>query len=424
MRLTVPQLSLVLLIGATGSGKSTFARTHFLPTEVVSSDTCRGLVCDDETDQSATRDAFDVLHHIAGKRLAAGRLTVVDATNVQPHARRPLIALAREHDVPPVAIVLDLPPALCAARNADRPDRQFGSPVLQDQVKDLRHSLRGLENEGLRVVHVLSSPEAVAGVTITRTRSSHDLRDRTGPFDAIGDVHGCREELERLLVDLGYALARDDRGRPVGARHPDGRTALFLGDLVDRGPDTPGVLRLVMGMVGDGDALCVAGNHEDKLSRALAGRNVRVAHGLAESLAQLDTEPEQFRTDVRAFLDGLVSHYVLDGGRLVGCHAGLPERYHGRVSGRVRQMCLYGQPTGQTDEYGLPVRYLWAEDYRGKAVVLYGHTPVRQTEWVNNTLCLDTGAVFGGRLSALRYPERELVSVPATRVHHEPAKPL
>ena len=115
---------------------------------------------------------------------------------------------------------------------------------------------------------------------------------------------------------------------------------------------------------------------------------------------------------------------MLDGGRLVVAHAGLIERYHGRASGRVREFCLYGQTTGETDEYGLPVRYPWATEYRGRAVVVYGHTPVPAAEWLNNTLCLDTGCVFGGRLTALRYPERTLVSVPAARVYHPPARPF
>ena len=162
-----------------------------------------------------------------------------------------------------------------------------------------------------------------------------------------------------------------------------------------------------MGMVGAGDAFCVPGNHENKLVRALRGRKVQVTHGLAESLAQLAAEPAEFRAEAERFMDGLVSHYVLDGGKLVVAHAGLVERYHGRASGRVREFCLYGQTTGETDEYGLPVRYPWAGEYRGRAMVLYGHTPVPEPEWVNNTLCLDTGCVFGGRLTALRYPERE-----------------
>jgi protein phosphatase len=423
-RLEIPALSLVLLVGTTGSGKSTFGRAHFKPTEVISSDYCRGLVADDENDQTATPDAFDVLDYIVGKRLAAGRLTVVDATNVQPDARRKLVALAREHDVLPVAIVLDLPERLCADRNAARPDRQFGPHVLRRQRDQLRRGLKGLQREGIRIVHTLRSPEEVAAVELVRTPLYNDLRHQTGPFDVIGDIHGCRVELELLLDRLGYVLDRDDAGRAVGARHPDRRRAVFVGDLVDRGPDTPGVLRLVMGLVAAGTAFCVPGNHENKLLRAIRGRNVQVTHGLAESLAQLAAEPADFRTEVDAFLDGLVSHYLLDGGRLVVSHAGLIQRYHGRASGRVRDFCLYGQTTGETDEFGLPVRYPWAQEYRGSATVLYGHTPVVTPEWVNNTLCLDTGCVFGGRLTALRYPERELVSVPAERVYYQPVKPF
>ncbi len=423
--LAVPELSLVVLVGVTGSGKSTFARAHFKPTEVISSDHCRGLVADDENDQSATPAAFEVLRFIAAQRLAAGRLTVVDATNVQPEARRGLVMLAREYDVLPVAIVLDLPEKVCAERNAARPDRDFGAHVIRRQRSQLRRGLHGLQREGFRAVHVLRTPEEAGAATVTRTRLFSDLRHEHGPFDVIGDVHGCLPELEQLLGQLGYAIGRDAAGRPVAAHHP-GRRAVFLGDLVDRGPDTPGVLRLVMGMAAAGDALCVLGNHEAKLLRALRGKNVQRTHGLAESMAQLAAEPEaeEFRARVAAFIDGLISHYVLDDGRLVVAHAGLIERYQGRASGRVREFCLYGQTTGETDEYGLPVRYPWAQEYHGRAMVLYGHTPVPETEWLNNTMCLDTGCVFGGRLTALLYPERAVVSVPAARVYHPAAKPF
>jgi protein phosphatase len=421
--LTVPELSLVVLIGVSGSGKSTFGRAHFRPTEVISSDFCRGLVADDENDQTATPEAFELLHYIVSKRLKAGRLTVVDATNVQPDVRRKLVAVAREHDVLPVAIVLDVPESVCVARNASRPERDFGAQVIRRQRDQLRRGLKGLTREGFRTVHTLRGVDEIAEAFVTRTKLYSDLRHETGPFDVIGDIHGCRAELEALLAKLGYQISRDETGRVAGAHH-DGRRVIFLGDLVDRGPDTPGVLRLVMGMTAAGDAFCVNGNHENKLTRALRGRNVQITHGLAQSLAQLAGETGEFRADAERFLDGLISHYVLDGGRLVVAHAGLTERYHGRASGRVREFCLYGQTTGETDEYGLPVRYPWAQEYRGRAMVLYGHTPVPAPEWINNTLCLDTGCVFGGRLTALRYPERELVSVPAAEVYYEPARPF
>jgi protein phosphatase len=413
--LPVTDLSLVVLIGASGSGKSTFARKHFKATEILSSDFCRGLVADDENDQSASRDAFDVLHYIAGKRLAAGRRTVVDATNVQQESRRQLIDLAKQYDVLPIAIVLDVPEEVCAQRNASRTDRaDMPRRVIQRHTRELRRSLRHLEREGFRKVHILRGAEEIESAEVRTEKRFNDLTHLTGPFDIIGDIHGCASELETLLAQLGY----------VDGVHTEGRTAVFVGDLVDRGPDSPGVLRRVMSMVGSGNALCVPGNHENKYGRYLKGRKVQHTHGLAETIEQMEGESEEFKKQVREFLEGLVSHYVLDEGKLVVCHAGLPEKYHGRTSGRVRSHALYGDTTGETDDFGLPVRYPWAEDYRGRAAVVYGHTPVPTATWLNNTICLDTGAVFGGKLTALRWPERELVDVPAEQVWYEPTKPL
>ncbi|MFY1635225.1 polynucleotide kinase-phosphatase [Solwaraspora sp. WMMB335] len=422
--LDIPELALVALVGLSGSGKSTFAARHFAATQVLSSDTFRALVADDENDQSASADAFDALHYVAGKRLRAGRLTVVDATNLQEHARAGLIAVAREHDVLPVAIVLDVPEQVCWQRTQGRPDRTLRRQVLTRMHRDLRRSVGRLGREGFRKVHVLRGVDEIDTARVQLTRLFNDRRELTGPFDIIGDVHGCRAELEQLLTTLGWSLHRDAAGRPVGARHPQGRTAVFVGDLVDRGPDSPGVLRLAMGMVRDGTALCVSGNHEQKLLRKLRGRKVTVSHGLAQTLEQLADEPAGFVDEATTFIDGLVSHYRLDGGSLVVAHAGLKEEYQGRASARVRSFALYGETTGETDEYGLPVRYPWARDYRGAATVVYGHTPTTDPVWVNNTICVDTGCVFGGRLTALRYPSRELVSVPAAREHYAPVRPL
>lgn len=416
MKITVPELSLVVLIGPSGAGKSTFAREHFKATEVLSSDFCRGLVSDDENSQAATNDAFEVLHFIGAKRLTAGKLTVVDATNVQPEARKPLVALARQHHFLPVAIVFDLPEKICLERNRERPDRDFGPHVVRQQAQQMRHSLRGLKREGFRHVFVLSSLGDVEAATVERQPLWNNRRDDHGPFDVIGDIHGCRSELESLLSQLGYD--------PGARRHPEGRKVVFLGDLVDRGPDIPGVLRIVMRMVEAGAALCVPGNHEMKLLRKLRGRDVQITHGLAESLAQLEREPPELREQVIDFIDGLVSHYVLDDGKLVVAHAGMKELMQGRGSGRVRDFALYGETTGETDELGLPVRYNWAAEYRGRATVVYGHTPVPEPEWLNGTINIDTGCVFGGRLTALRYPEKELVSVPAERTWCQPVRPF
>ncbi len=412
MSLPLPDLALVVLVGPTGSGKSTFARRHFKPTEVLTSDFCRALVSDDENDQSATADAFAVLHFIAGRRLARGLLTVVDATNVQPEARKPLIELARAHYVQPVAIVFDLPREVLEERGRTRTDRDLGPHVLRNQAGQLRRSLHDLQREGFRHVWILRSPEEVEAVAIERRPLWPDRRSDHGPFDLIGDVHGCGDELEELLGLLGYA--------PDAAgvrRHPEGRKAVFLGDLVDRGPRVPDVLRIVMGMVKGGSALCVPGNHDDKLLRWLKGKKVRIAHGLERSIEQLEEESPDFRVRAAAFLDGLVSHYVLDGGRLVAAHAGMKQEMQGRASGRVRDFALYGETTGEVDELGLPVRLDWAAGYHGPAMVVYGHTPVAEPRWLNRTINLDTGCVFGGALTALRYPELELASVPARAVY-------
>jgi protein phosphatase len=431
MQISIPKLSLVVLIGASGSGKSTFARKHFLATEVLSSDTCRGLVSDDENNQAATNDAFEVLHFVAAKRLARGHLTVVDATNVQPEARSPLVQLARKYHCLPVAIVLNPPEDVCHERNQTRADRSFGPHVVRQQRSQLRRSLKALKREGFRHVYVMDSVEKIEAATIERTPLWNDKRDEHGPFDIIGDVHGCCDELEQLLVQLGYE--RHDTGDPsvwggVTYRHPEGRKAFFVGDLVDRGPRVLDVVRIARNMVASGTALCVPGNHDMKLLRQLRGKNVQVTHGLANTLAEIEALPddvrEPFRRELAEFLDALVSHYVLDDGKLVVAHAGMKEEFQGRGSGKVREFALYGETTGETDEYGLPVRYNWAAEYRGSAMVVYGHTPVPEPEWLNRTVNVDTGCVFGGKLTALRYPEREFVSVPAEQTYCEPARPF
>ncbi|MBA2278776.1 MAG: metallophosphoesterase [Chloroflexia bacterium] len=245
-------------------------------------------------------------------------------------------------------------------------------------------------------------------------------RSATGPFDILGDIHGCIDELRALMELLGYDVLASDGS----IRAPAGRTAVFLGDLVDRGPDSMAVLRLAMEMVETGAAICLIGNHDDKLWRKLIGRKVQLKHGLAETLAQLACEPAAMQDRVRRFLGDLPSHRVLDGGRLVVAHAGLKTSLHGRETGRARDFALYGATTGRLDAAGLPIRLDWAMDYAGHARVVYGHTPVAEPRWTNGTINIDTGCVFGGRLTALRYPELELVSVSARAPYATLARPF
>lgn len=425
MIFTLPEFSLVLLIGPTSSGKSTFATRHFLPTEVIASDACRAMITDHENDQSITAEAFDLLRTITAKRLAARRLTVIDATNVQAESRKPLLELAKKYHCLPVAIVLNIPEEICLERNQKRQDRNLEPHVIRNHIRQLQRSLPQLQQEGFRYIHTLSSPQEMEDVTFVRQKLWTDKRSESGPFDIIGDIHGCFGELCILLTRLGYQI-QPNTANPDGwlVLPPAGRRVIFLGDLVDRGPDSPGVLRLVMDMVDTGVALCVPGNHDIKLLRKLRGQKVQIRHGLAETIEQMNKESPEFHERVKTFLDTLVSHYVLDQGKLVVAHAGMREDMQGRSSGAIREFALYGETTGETDEFGLPVRYNWAAEYRGHATVVYGHTPVPEPEWLNHTLCIDTGCVFGGKLTALRYPEKELVQVDAACVYTEPIRPL
>ena len=324
-------------------------------------------------------DAFDVLHYIAGKRLAAGRLTVVDATNVQPEAAQ---AAGRAGPGARRAAGRDRArPARAGLRRAQRRPagpglRRAGDPPPARPAAP--RPARRWQREGFRKVHVLRVGRGDRRrATVVRTRLYNDLRDETGPFDVIGDVHGCRAELETLL-DRARLRAQPRRARPAGRRAPPGRAARRCSSATwsTAARTRPGVLRLVMGMVAAGDALCVPGNHENKLLRALRGRNVQVTPRPGRDAGPARrARPTSSGREVAAFCDGLVSHYVLDGGRLVVAHAGLKERYHGRASGRVRAFACTATRPGRPTSSACRCATRGREDYRGRAMVLYGHTP-------------------------------------------------
>ena len=418
MHIEIPEFSLVAMIGVTSSGKTTFAHKHFLSTEVLSSDFFRAMVCDDENNQNVSKDAFDLLYYAANKRLDRMKTTVIDATNLQQSARKQVIDLAHEQNVHAVAIVLNLPERELLKRNKERAERNFPERVVKKHCTDLKRCIRHLKKDGFRFVYVLNSQEEIDSVEIVRTKLWNDKKDEHEPFDIIGDVHGCYDELKMLLEKLGYIQKNSV------FMHPYGRRAAFLGDLCDRGIKNIEVLRLVMDMVKSGNAIAVPGNHDVKLLKYLKGKTVQQTHGLDITVSQLESQSDDFKNEVREFLDGLVSHYVFDDGKLVISHAGIKESYIGRGSAKVRDFCLYGETTGETDEYGLPVRLNWAADYRGRATVVYGHVPQMEVQPVNGTFCIDTGCVFGGSLTAFRYPEREYISVKALKQYYAPTRLL
>jgi protein phosphatase len=420
--INLPELALVLLIGPSGSGKSTLAKRLFKSTEIVSSDFCRALISDDENSMEATSDAFDLAHDIIAKRLKRGLLTVLDATNLRPEDHKICVDIAKKYHVIPCAIVLNLPESVCQKQNKARTDRVLSSRVISNHIQQLRKSVFKLKYEGFRHIYEFKSTEEIAELQeVHREALWNNRKAEHGPFDIIGDIHGCYDELCELLIKLGYEV--DKANFTVHATKPP-RRLIFLGDLVDRGPDSPAVLKMVMNTVESGLALCVPGNHDIKLMRYLNGKNVQIKHGLELTVEQLANESDEFKQRAKTFIDKMVSHYVLDEGKLVVAHAGLKEEMQGRGSGAVREFCLYGETTGEIDEFGLPVRYNWASEYQGKAMVVYGHTPVPEAQWFNNTIDIDTGCVFGGKLTALRYPERELISVDAQEMYAQAARPF
>lgn len=378
--LTIPALALVVIASGDIAEARTFAARHFTPAETV-------LIAPEAVSPEAFLAARGVLDH----RLAEGDLATALLIGDEPALTATLVRQAHSRDVAAVAIVLG--GAIPLARFPIGP-------------------------RGFAEAHALATPEDWAAARVTRRPLACDLRGERGPFDIIGDVHGCYDELQELLAALGYAR---DAGAAGGWRHPAGRRVVFVGDLVDRGPGVVEVARLAMALVAAGQSFCAPGNHDAKLARALEGRNVYIAHGLRESLDQIAALPSEeraaFTRDFVAFTRGLPPYLWLAEGDLVVAHAGLPERYHGRASERVRALALYGETTGREDEYGHPQRIDWAADYRGAAAVVYGHTPYRETRWRHNTINVDTGCVHGGRLTAVRWPERDLVSVPARRVY-------
>jgi diadenosine tetraphosphatase ApaH/serine/threonine PP2A family protein phosphatase len=244
-----------------------------------------------------------------------------------------------------------------------------------------------------------------------------DVREEDGPFDLIGDVHGCASELEALLLRLGYDIQHDgvEGQRSYSITPPDGRKVIFLGDLVDRGPRAADVCRLVMSMVEEGSAFCILGNHEFKLMRWLRGNDVKITHGIDKTIDQFKAQPDGFCDKVREFLEGLPVHLVLDDGKLVVAHAGLKEEFHFQQSGQQNAFALYGSRSNELGPNGLPIRLNWAKDYSGEAYVVHGHVAAKTIHQENRVICLDTGCVFGGHLSALQWPEMEFVQVPAEK---------
>jgi protein phosphatase len=371
------------------------------------------LISDSPYNQAVSSDAFTLFHHIINQRLKHGRLTVADSTALTREARADLLALAHQHDFAAAILLFDTPLDLCIERDQGR-RHPVGPAVIRRQWEQLAHARAAIPHERFQHIYYLSPEDAdAAAIKVTPLNVEH--QEERGPFDIIGDVHGCWEELQELLAMLGWE--RDGRGY----RHPAGRKAIFVGDLADRGPNSVAVLRCVSAMVRAGQAMMVVGNHDHKLLRALRGNPVEIAKGLETTMGELDALPpderESLIVDIRRLVETAPVYLILNGGRLVVAHAGIEEQMIGRLSRRIWRFCCFGAPTGEVTPEGLPVRRDWAAEYHGRPLVVYGHTPAPELRFFHNTIDIDQGCVHGGALAALRYPEMTVVQVPAHRLY-------
>lgn len=413
MTIHLPYPALVMLVGPSGSGKSTWAKKNFNWTEIVSSDTCREMISDTAEDMSVNGAAFDLYHSIIETRLNLRRLTVADATHLTKKARQKILDLGKKTGTPVIAMVFDVPVETCLAQNQQRA-RVVTEEVIRRHADQLVQVGQGLPAEGYRAIHLVASHDTVCVGPAGQVATG---------WDCVGDVHGCQEELSALLHTLGY---KGDLllGRPW--YHPQGRRLAFVGDLTDRGPANVEVLSLVRDLVEDGVAVATLGNHCQKLYRALKGNKVQMAPGLQQTWQGLHAPRSPISPEeALSFLGSLPYQEILgvpgQEQRLVVAHAGLQRRDVGRTGNKAaNSFCLYGESPGQGED-GYPIRtFNWLEDWTdGEYFLVYGHTVMPEPWFVHQTVNIDTGCVFGGALTAFRWPEREIVQVPAFQTYAE-----
>jgi len=338
---------------------------------------------------------------ILQERLAAGLSTAIDITLLNQSERVELMKLAKAFHVACIVLILS----------------------TENEVSiEVQKLSKIYKKEGFKDIYIINNT-ALDFSSIVVAANMSDLKEERGPFDIIGDVHGCYEELLALLAKLKYTInivSEDLETSKILVSHPQNRKVIFVGDLVDKGPNTPAVLNLVMQMVQQDIAFCVQGNHEAKLIKKLKGKDVTLRHGLEKSVEQLKTCSTKYIASLITFMYNLPHHLIFDQGKLIIAHAGIKEKMQGRDSGTVRAFTLYGETTGKLDADGLPERKNWSLQYRGQALVVHGHVPIVESKWVNRVLDIDTGCVYGGHLTALRYPSLELVDVPAKEAYATP----
>lgn len=405
--LAIPYSSLLILVGTAGAGKSTFAQKNFPRNMSVSTDECREILCGSRRNQKISEDAFDLFYFITEKRLKNSYPTIVDSTALYRKNRQRLREIADSYQFSTTLIFFDLSLEECLQNDQGR-TFSVGEEVIKRQFRSLQKAKEQLEEESYDHIVVLKSREEIDNLSIRLTDSLVERKDK-GPFDIIGDIHGCYEMLVSLLDKLGYQKGE------FTYTHPQGRKIIFLGDICDRGEENVKVFDLVYSMWQHKVAYYVPGNHCDKLYRYLLGQDVKLLHGLDKTVYEYENltklAQEKFRENFQELFSCSPYYLIFDDGKLVVSHAGILGKWIGQVGKKIRSFCLYGSSTGKSDEKGFPMRLNWANGYKGDSYIVYGHTPVEKAVWQNRTINIDLGAVFGGKLCALRYPEKKTVTV-------------
>ena len=368
MEIKIPYDSSVVLVGAPLSGKTSFSDKYLTDKEDI-------LVCDD--------------------------------LNIAKADRQKAISYAKEHDKQTVCIVFNLDGEVLAERN--RKERKYRKRDIIAKADSVKMISTHLDEDGFNYIYILNNEEEINNCEVIFERLNCDKKELSGPFDIIGDVHGCYYELCKLLKRLGY---KDDKGYYYHAE----RTAVFTGDFTDKGNNNVKVLKLIRDMVNNNTALAVLGNHDDKILRYLNNNEVVTNKGMNKTLNELTLESEEEKNSLKEFLEKLPAHLVLDNGKLIVVHAGIKKEYVNKVSRRVKEFCLYAETTQDIDGFNIPQRtFNWTGEWTDDTLIIYGHTPRLKPYKLNNTLCIDTGCVLGGSLSAYKYPEDKVTSTSAKK---------
>lgn len=434
--ISIPHNSIVLLIGPSNSGKSTtlqnWVRKGYLQAEeVISSDHFRRLVSDidflDWTNQpkevaanlmeeysQISRVAFDMMEKMIGARAALNKRSFIDATHLKEAEREKYRLLGKQFHVPVIAIFFDISLPVLLERDEKRTHPR-GKGRVKRHFEIMRQEIRKIQKETYYAIYSLR--ERDESVQIDPVVSSIYLSADSG-LDVIGDIHGCMDECYELLERLGYVKEEDGL-----FRHPEGRKFVSVGDIMSRGPKSAEALFFFSAHLKNNLAYMIDSNHGWKIARWLDGKKVTLSHGdewieeafSAFSHEYTDKQIEEIREDWKTILLNAPSHYVLTRNGIktaIIAHAGIKDKYIGKESAGISDFTRYGETLGM-DSDGKPIRGDWYRKHLSKELIIWGHDPKPEPLVVNNTINIDQGVVFGGKLTAIRYPEREFISVKA-----------